>query len=412
VKCPDDMVGLSPNLTANVVASSLDNCIDITDTDNVIASPQLIDLPKGLGLLVGDPSDPDNPNKIKIADTYTSATSNHQSGRLRMGYGYFYGFTSQAEINAKFPASKFVDFFVEPRENHKYSLYEALRMLACRGEGTAWATANPSSNSTSIGNNNTVEAHVFEVRPWMPVEIATIKWMAMAPPEFSVYLPFYGSLITDVFDMYYYKEDAIAYNNANPDDNTVYWVFRELYAQCAATNLTDRERFGNGVRDFWERYQKSLIEQQAYIDETMLKVLARDGQEAAEKWATDITLTLAEDTYNYAKQMLAELKAFKAAGTTGSFIPSALLDENATPRYAELFVILDDAVPAASVEKLNGNKNNLTVTVTEYFSDGSENCIKVTFSIDNNAAGTYNVGGYKVYVDTKGNTQIRDCRIV
>jgi len=30
-----------------------------------------------------------------------------------------------------------------------------------------------------------------------------------------------------------------------------------------------------------------------------------------------------------------------------------------------------------------------------------------TISIDNNAAGTYDVHGYKVYVDTKGNDQIR-----
>ena len=64
------------------------------------------------------------------------------------------------------------------------------------------------------------------------------------------------------------------------------------------------------------------------------------------------------------------------------------------------------------MEKLSGNKNNLTVTVNETLSDGSTNQIKVTLSIDNNAAGTYAVGDYKVYVDTKGNDQIRECRIV
>ena len=67
---------------------------------------------------------------------------------------------------------------------------------------------------------------------------------------------------------------------------------------------------------------------------------------------------------------------------------------------------------SASVEKLNGNKNNLTITVTELYSDGSENIITKTFSIDNNAAGNYDVGDYMIYVDTKGNDQIRDCRIM
>jgi len=32
--------------------------------------------------------------------------------------------------------------------------------------------------------------------------------------------------------------------------------------------------------------------------------------------------------------------------------------------------------------------------------------------INNNAAGTYQVGIYRVYVDTKGNTQIHECYIV
>ena len=33
-------------------------------------------------------------------------------------------------------------------------------------------------------------------------------------------------------------------------------------------------------------------------------------------------------------------------------------------------------------------------------------------TINNNAAGTYTVGDYKVYVDTKGNTQVRSISIV
>ena len=73
---------------------------------------------------------------------------------------------------------------------------------------------------------------------------------------------------------------------------------------------------------------------------------------------------------------------------------------------------LVNAVPTASVKKQNGNKNDLTITVTETYSDGSTNKITETFSINNNAAGSYQVGTYIVYVDTKGNDQIRQCYIV
>ena len=70
------------------------------------------------------------------------------------------------------------------------------------------------------------------------------------------------------------------------------------------------------------------------------------------------------------------------------------------------------ATPSAYVTKLTGNQNDLTITVTELYSDGSTVTIKRTIKINNNAAGTYEVGDYKVYVDTKGNDQIRACHFV
>jgi hypothetical protein len=74
--------------------------------------------------------------------------------------------------------------------------------------------------------------------------------------------------------------------------------------------------------------------------------------------------------------------------------------------------LLIDVVPVASVKKQNGNKNDLTITVTEKYEDGTKEVITKTFSIDNNAAANYVVGPYKVYVDTKGNDQIRACYVV
>ena len=67
------------------------------------------------------------------------------------------------------------------------------------------------------------------------------------------------------------------------------------------------------------------------------------------------------------------------------------------------------------VEQLNGNQNRLWITVAETFSDANGEFtfpIEKSFMIANNAAGTYTVGRTKVYVDTKGNTQIRACYIV
>jgi len=90
----------------------------------------------------------------------------------------------------------------------------------------------------------------------------------------------------------------------------------------------------------------------------------------------------------------------------------------ATPTGArtEIRFIYTPAQPSffvnAYVEKLTGNQNKLTITVTELYPDGTEKDITETFMINNNATDTYQVGGYRVFVDVKGNIQIRQAEIV
>jgi uncharacterized repeat protein (TIGR02543 family) len=96
-----------------------------------------------------------------------------------------------------------------------------------------------------------------------------------------------------------------------------------------------------------------------------------------------------------------------------SFIMTgAPCDITLTAYWTKNPVKIVDIIPTAEVTKLNGNKNDLTITLTEKLSDGTTNTTTKTFSINNNAADTYTIGPYKVYVDTKGNTQIRACYII
>ncbi len=404
VRCPDDMIGFSPNITGNV-GYYLDGeegeegekteggwFVDVTDPD-VIASEDLISTAIEAGTFVGysseEDADDDEKTLIKVADSYASSTANYWTGRMRVGYGYLYGLkTNEAIQDLSEVQSKYLDYFIKPPEGKKYTLYDAMRLLASRGEGTEWEVSNPSSNSSSIGNDRTLEAHVFETRPGMPGALATMEWICMGPGEFSVYLPYYGSLVTDTFEKYY-APDTDAYNDEDPDSNNAYWVFRELYTQCKADTLAERERLGNGVRDFWERYQKSLIEQQALVDAYMVKIYESSPQLAEEK-ATELSMKLSEETYEYAKQILAELKEFKALGEEGPFVPAAYLDQNALPHYApeaESTPRPRRSTPSntttttitnadGSVTTTVTNLTNGTVTETTKYPDGSETVVE------------------------------------
>jgi len=73
--------------------------------------------------------------------------------------------------------------------------------------------------------------------------------------------------------------------------------------------------------------------------------------------------------------------------------------------------VLIAVVPTAWVKQLNGNKNELYITVTEVYCNGTTHVFEAMFLINNNAEGSYKVGDYVVFVNTKGNTQIREIRI-
>lgn len=85
--------------------------------------------------------------------------------------------------------------------------------------------------------------------------------------------------------------------------------------------------------------------------------------------------------------------------------------------YSTTYVIpepvsFDYAEVSASVVKLNGNENELIITITETFTDNSSVETPYSFMIKNNSSGIYEAGEYRVFVDTKGNTSIRACYFV
>jgi len=78
----------------------------------------------------------------------------------------------------------------------------------------------------------------------------------------------------------------------------------------------------------------------------------------------------------------------------------------------DVSISIASAVPTAWVEKLNGNQNRLHIAVDVVLSNGEVIREYVTFMISNNAEANYTVGPFTIFVNTKGNDQIREIRIV
>jgi carboxylesterase type B len=101
-----------------------------------------------------------------------------------------------------------------------------------------------------------------------------------------------------------------------------------------------------------------------------------------------------------------------ANGQRPEDIESTIVLNAEYPKLMALKKQIVSATPEAFVKKLSGSTNDLTITVTERLRGEVINVYKETFNINNNAENTYTVGIYEVYVNMKGNVQIRDCYIV
>ena len=113
------------------------------------------------------------------------------------------------------------------------------------------------------------------------------------------------------------------------------------------------------------------------------------------------------------------LMPYIRTGHTWGFMPNPLFELKVWSglNYVTLDLIVEQApvvnvIPSAVVNQIPGNHNELIITITEVFADGSIHEIVKSFMVPNNSDTTHYVGGYTVFVSVRGNTQIREIRIV
>jgi dipeptidase len=135
--------------------------------------------------------------------------------------------------------------------------------------GTPYDTRyNPAERG--VGISRTTEAHIIQVRGWLPVEIGGVMWVAMSAPRASIYVPFYAG-ITKV--PYTYSIGTDKYDN-----ESAFWTFRTI-ANILFLNPVKYEPF---IRDYLDRYENLTISIQPYIEQYALTLYNIDKELAIE----------------------------------------------------------------------------------------------------------------------------------
>ncbi len=275
IKLPDDMAAVIPN--AYMLGE-----IDIESPD-VIISKDLVNLAKNNGFLK------ETNGKINLRETYSEAEKDSNSIRIWGGRRLLYG-----EIE-KDPYKTEHSLLFKPSQ--KITLKDVMDVTRTRYEGTKYSPDLPGNKYVrTIATARQEECHILQIRPDMPKELACMEWLCLANAEFSPYLPYYATAITDTPVMC--KLDAPEY-----DDLSMYWASRSL----ATISALNRPLYGDKIKDFYDAYENALIE---YVKETD-KIMSESVLKT--KTANELCYNVTYDAFHKAKSLYKELIKFIAA---------------------------------------------------------------------------------------------------
>lgn len=290
-KVPDDVVAVFPNCF-------MLGEVDLNNAERYVASKDLISFAKENGFYQ------EHNGKFHAALSYSEPISGGNRDRAWAGQN----FLGHA---VDYDAPVFDLFFTPDDPADKISVKDVMELQRYRNEGTD-KTPEKDSSVRTIGTERSAEAHIVQFKDQYPKELGGLLWMTMGNPEHAVYLPSFGN-IEDTADAY--QVDAVAY-----DADSAYWKFRSL----STLSELNREKYGAGVRAYWDAYENALIEKQAETDAEVIAMMAKNEDKAAD-YTTALAETIANDAMNKADTMFSELMGYIAKGKLDqAFVPSVL----------------------------------------------------------------------------------------
>ena len=308
--------------------------VDLNDTENVIASKDVEKVAKESGNYKTDKD-----GNFHIAKSY--GPEKYAEGDRSRTY---------AGITLLDPDSKVTyeddeyELFRSPTDpNKKYTLEDAFALQRNRfehlngrfvpddqigvkkqGDDGSNDTVRKDQYKYALGNENVIDAHVYQINPNLPKSFGGTVWIGMGPSRNTPYVPFYGN----VKDTY----EAFKPQTATYDPNSWYWTVWHL-DQMAIHN---QDLFGKSIQNHWKALEEQLIIEQKVSD---AKYAALKADEAAAKGAEDQvtaeSIARSERLFKQFKQYEAELSAtLKEAGRTDDPYRASLPDDYKEPTEA------------------------------------------------------------------------------
>ena len=209
----------------------------------------------------------------------------------------------------------------------------------------------------ALGNENVIDAHVYQINPNLPKSFGGTVWLGMGPSRNTPYVPFYGN----VKDTY----EAFKPQTATYDPNSWYWTVWHI-DQMAINN---QDLFGKSIQNHWKALEEQLIIEQKVSDAKYAALKADEAAaKAVEDKVTEDALARSERLFKQFKQYESELSAtLKEAGRTDDPYRASLPDDYKDPTESSTEPSKEETKPSteASTEPSKEETKPSTESSTE-----------------------------------------------
>jgi dipeptidase len=266
-RVPDDEVMILPNYYP--IAE-----MDLQDTVNYLGSADLISYAERKGWYNSNKN-----GKFNFRKAYASKGALKNRGNTGRAWSAYSSLEEEYKRNDNFP------FSFKPKK--KVSKQKLMELLAGHSQGMqgmdktkSCTIGNPYElNEGMICNGGTIFSFVVESRPWMPIEIGTLMWLAPRRCDVQPFIPWYCG-ITKVPENYAKKGyfNSIQDHYTPPSDihemskDLAYWNFEVLSA--------------NINNDFVEKYPVALAKKKK-MEASLLKAQAEFEKKALKKYESN-----------------------------------------------------------------------------------------------------------------------------
>ena len=294
IRLNDDLLFLEPNMA--VIGS-----VDLDDTENVIASPKLIETAKAAGTFQGSEIDNVIDYRASYAGRLDSADKRLVEGLNYLNSAYRYDTDALVADNSRFTISNIdttgaiVPLYTNISADRTLDVDDILNYYKL----------------STIAKSGNQEIEIFQMFKDRPAEYATVGWVAVGDLACNVFVPYYPMLIDSMYEGYQAGTPTVQFTTEQPTGGLFYPYSKRSYnRETGEITTADGSKLVSDADRQYVKAKLNDLQQEFYSDFVSMQTLQSSSN--ARKLATENGAAMAKKAQQTAQELIAYLQGSEA----------------------------------------------------------------------------------------------------